>query len=80
MEILNKKDKHQESSRILLSIIAVVFCLYCFLCGINGLSSAIKSMTQPDTIVQDDMIQIKDGDGKKVWVQVSSIDDNDTYT
>ena len=37
-------------------------------------------MTQPDTIALDDMIQIKDDDGKKVWVQVSNIDDNDTYT
>ena len=37
-------------------------------------------MAQPDTIVLDDMIQIKDSDGKKVWVQVSSIDDNEIYT
>ena len=78
--MIDQTQNSKESSTIFLSVIGVIFCLYCFLCGINGLSSAIKSMTQPDTIVLDDMIQIKDDDGKKVWVQVSSIDDNDTYT
>ena len=77
--MFNKKYNNKESSKILLSITAVIFCLYCFLCGINGLSSAIKSMTQPDTIVLDDMIQIKDTNGKKLWVQVTGIN-NDTYT
>ena len=78
--MIDQTKKSKESSKIFLSVVGVIFCLYCFLCGINGLSSAIKSMTQPDTIVLDDMIQIKDDDGKKVWVQVSSIDDNDTYS
>ena len=78
-KILIRKASSNESTKMLLGTIGVIFCLYCFLCGINGLSDAIKSMTQPDTIVLDDMIQIKDSDGKKVWVQVSSIN-NEIYT
>lgn len=76
MNNIKNKFLITESQKIWLSVLGVIACLYCFLCGINGLSGAIKSMAQPNQIVLNDMIQIKDSKGKKVWVQVSEIDDS----
>ena len=67
-------------------IFGVVLSLYLFLVGINGLSSGIKHLTQPDIIEVGDMVQAKievDGSKKKVWMLVESIqsnsDDNRIY-
>jgi len=62
----------------ILKIFGVFICLYLFLVGINGLSSGIKHLTQPDIIEVGDMIQSKltiDGTTKKVWLMVQEINE-----
>ncbi|MBC8311928.1 MAG: Na/Pi symporter [Candidatus Marinimicrobia bacterium] len=57
-------------------IAGVVLALYLFLVGINGLSSGIKHLTQPDVVEVGDMVQTKakiDGTKKKVWMLVEDI-------
>lgn len=61
-------------------IAGVVFALYLFLVGINGLSSGIKHLTQPDVVEVGDMVQTKakiDGINKKVWMLVEDINYNE---
>ncbi|MBT6870477.1 MAG: Na/Pi symporter [Candidatus Marinimicrobia bacterium] len=61
-------------------IAGVVFALYLFLVGINGLSSGIKHLTQPDVVEVGDMVQNKakiDGINKKVWMLVEDINYNE---
>ena len=58
----------------------VVIALYLFLVGINGLSSGIKHLTQPDVVEVGDMVQTKakiDGINKKVWMLVEDINYNE---
>jgi sodium-dependent phosphate cotransporter len=60
-------------------IAGVVLSLYLFLVGINGLSSGIKHLTQPDVVEVGDMVQTKikvDGSKKKVWMLVEAIETN----
>lgn len=61
-------------------IAGVVFALYLFLVGINGLSSGIKHLTQPDVVEVGDMVQTKakiDGINKKVWMLVEDTNYNE---
>jgi len=57
-------------------ILGVILSLYLFLVGINGLSSGIKHLTQPDVVEVGDMVQAKikiNGATQKAWMLVESI-------
>ena len=72
-----------------IKIISVFLCLYIFLIGIGSLSKSISGLTTPENLVPGDMaqlekVELEKNDGskitkKKVWVKITSVEENDNY-
>ena len=70
-------------------IFGVFLCLYIFLIGISALSKSISGLTEPENLVAGDMAQLKkitiiDNSQqtvtkKKVWVKITSAEEDGSY-